>query len=218
MNIGDIAAEVAQPEGLDAGSLLKDVRRGQGNGQWQSKSTGRIGTGDVNTNDIGGDLANQIVGGGSSSVDQILNNLNGHKQGTNTSNTSQGQRKGHGQGGLQGQSNGRQNGGNAQIIEIKETIIIEANGQRFKTVGIHAERSKSQGASSPIMTAQTQIAPLAGGLNATVCLVFPSPFLSCSHMRRHRVSKLLLPHWNLLVFNYSRRPAHLLPKLGLSRY
>jgi len=91
---GNIAARLAQ-NGLDANALLNGLAQGQGQGQ-------RSGNGDINTNDVGGDLANQIAGGGSTSVDDILIGLNGQKQSLSTNQTSNPQPQG--QSGAQGTS------------------------------------------------------------------------------------------------------------------
>jgi hypothetical protein len=66
--------------GLDANSLLNGVAQGQGQG---------ASTGDSTANNVGADIANQIAGGNSNSIDEILNGLNGQGQAppTNQSTT-----------------------------------------------------------------------------------------------------------------------------------
>jgi hypothetical protein len=75
---GNIAARIAQ-NGLDANALLTGIAQGQGQ---------RSGSGDISTSDVGGDLANQIAGGGSTSIDSILSGLDGQKPGASTNQTS----------------------------------------------------------------------------------------------------------------------------------
>ncbi len=75
---GNIAARFAQ-NGLDANALLNGLAQGQGQ---------RSGSGDISTNDVAGDLANQVAGGGSTSIGDILTGLNGQKQSPSTNQTS----------------------------------------------------------------------------------------------------------------------------------
>ncbi|KAI4617947.1 hypothetical protein J4E83_006280 [Alternaria metachromatica] len=102
---GNIAARLAQ-NGLDANALLNGLAQGQGQGQ-------RSGNGDINTNDVGGDLANQIAGGGSPSVGGILIGLDGQKQSPSTNQTSTPQPQG--QSGAQGTSQGANQGAGGDI-------------------------------------------------------------------------------------------------------
>ncbi|KAI4919092.1 uncharacterized protein J4E92_008736 [Alternaria infectoria] len=109
---GNIAARLAQ-NGLDANALLNGLAQGQGQGQ-------RSGNGDINTNDVGGDLANQIAGGGSTSVDDILIGLNGQKQSPSTNQTNNPQPQG--QSGAQGTPQGADQGAAG---DIKSSDIAE---------------------------------------------------------------------------------------------
>jgi hypothetical protein len=95
---GNIAARIAQ-NGLDANALLNGIAQGQGQ---------RSGTGDISTDDVGGDLANQIAGGGSTSIDNILSGLDGQKQGApaNQTSISQGQGQSPAQAASQGGNQG----------------------------------------------------------------------------------------------------------------
>jgi hypothetical protein len=67
----DRAAQGNPIGGLDANSLLNGVAQGQGQ---------RASAGDITTNNVGADIANQIAGGSSTSIDDILNGLNGQDQ------------------------------------------------------------------------------------------------------------------------------------------
>lgn len=219
---------------LDANALLAGITQGQGNGQAQSQgqSTGRVGTGDLKTSNIGGDLANQIAGGSSPSIDQILNGLNGQRQSGSRNESaaqeqgqvmeqgqnnpqvqnspldsrpprgqgneldvgalisSQGTGEGRSQGSAalgsdinssdvagdianqlasngqaypngQGEGRGQRGGGNAQPIQIKETIITEVNGQQIQTAIIEAGGQQAQAEASPATTSYAQAPPLA---------------------------------------------------------
>lgn len=84
---GNIAARIAQ-NGLDANALLTGIAQGQDQ---------RSGSGDISTSDVGGDLANQIAGGGSTSIDSILSGLDGQKPGASTNQTSTPQGQGQSQ-------------------------------------------------------------------------------------------------------------------------
>lgn len=88
--MGDIANNIAQTGGLDVSSLVDGLAQGQGNGQGRGDSTGKAGAGNLQNIDIGA-LANQKAGEIQSNIDQILNNLNGQRQGLKNSSTAQGQ-------------------------------------------------------------------------------------------------------------------------------
>jgi hypothetical protein len=83
--------------------LLNGIAQGQGQ---------QGGTGDISSSDVGGDLANQIAGGGSTSIDNILSGLNGQKQGAsiNQTNAPQGQGQSQSQAPAQAASQGSNQG------------------------------------------------------------------------------------------------------------
>jgi hypothetical protein len=124
--------------GLDAGALLNGIAQGQGDSQKQGPKP--------NTGNIGGDIANEIAGGGSSSIDQIIGGLNRPGQGV-AKNQSISQEEGQTraseqnnakEGGAalekgQQQEVAQSNIGNGRIIQIEQTIVTEANGQQIKT-------------------------------------------------------------------------------------
>lgn len=58
--------------------MLDGIAQGQGSGQGQSVPG--AGVGGVGSNDIAGDIANQIAGGGSAGLNQILGGLDGQTQ------------------------------------------------------------------------------------------------------------------------------------------
>ncbi|EFQ92601.1 hypothetical protein PTT_10259, partial [Pyrenophora teres f. teres 0-1] len=77
---GNLVARNAQ-NGLDANALLAGIAQSQG----QKPSTG-----DIVSSDIAGSLANQVAGGSTPSINDVLNGLNGQQQsGTNSQSTSQ---------------------------------------------------------------------------------------------------------------------------------
>ncbi|KAF1840035.1 uncharacterized protein K460DRAFT_372008 [Cucurbitaria berberidis CBS 394.84] len=160
LDIGDIATKISQSKGLDVGSLLDEITQGQRNGQGKG-----VGSGAIKDNNIAADLANQIAGGGSPSIDQILNALNGQEQGRKNSGAAKGQ------GGTQG-------------IEIGVGVLIGGNGkghgggrnqsQSARPIGtgnIAGDNAKSRttaaGTSAPALEAKTTLPP-AQGLNATL--------------------------------------------------
>jgi hypothetical protein len=149
----DRAAQANPIGGLDANSLLNGVAQGQGQ---------RASTGDIAANNVGADIANQIAGGSSTSIDDIINGLD--KQGqTPPTNRSTSQEQGQtsaenivqdvGQGQLPQSSpvSAEQSGGNAQTIQVVSTIITEANGQKIATAVIEAA------ASGEVITAVTPV-------------------------------------------------------------
>ncbi|OAL55809.1 hypothetical protein IQ07DRAFT_178710 [Pyrenochaeta sp. DS3sAY3a] len=93
VDIGDIAAKIAQSGGIDASALIEEALQGQGNDQ-------KIGQGE------GKGPTNQIGGGGASPIDQILNSLDEQRQSGKNSSKPQGQ----GQVLSPGQNNGQSNG------------------------------------------------------------------------------------------------------------
>lgn len=138
-------AGVAHKSDLDVNSILSGVAQGQQQGQ----NVELVGSGDVRSGDVGGDLANQIAGGGAPSIDQILNGL-GQQSGSKTSNLTRSQEQGQaasglgssaskeGQTGLQGQgvAGGQANqgsDGNLRTIQIVSTIISDPNGLQHAT-------------------------------------------------------------------------------------
>ena len=118
-----------------------------------------IGTGDLDTTNVGGDLANQIAGGGAKPIEQA-----------------------------QAEATGK---GAAIGVEIKETTIVEPNGQQIMTQIIQQQTRGQEGAAPPALTeapaapapappaeAQPTQAPekaplssAAEGKNATVCSI-----------------------------------------------
>jgi hypothetical protein len=130
---------------LDAGALLNGLAQGQENnaGGKNKPSTG----------DIGGDIANQIAGGGSPGIDQVVSGLKEQGQaGAKNQSTSQesGKTKGENNAGSQG---GAQNGvGNGLAIQIEKTTIVEANGQQIQTEVIK-EVGKQSAAPAPVEAA-----------------------------------------------------------------
>ena len=94
---GNIAARFAH-NGLDANALLDGLAQGQGRGQ-------RSSNGGAGTSDVGGDIANQIAGGSSNSIGDIIAGLNGQEQGAPTNqSTSQPQDQSASQGMVPGNS------------------------------------------------------------------------------------------------------------------
>jgi len=171
LDIGVIIDKATQSDGLDASVLLDDIAKGQGYAQ--SQTPGPI------AGDIGSDLANQITGGGSTSLDQILSSLQG--QGQNSAKSPSAAQE-QGQGSLQeqgmamnqsahGQNQGNGpdrtntqagNGGNVQVIQIKETIIQEANGQQIQTEVIEAVEQQSAAVgpvTTPLQAPQAEAQP-----------------------------------------------------------
>lgn len=137
---------------LDAGALLNGIAQGQ--------ESNAGGNNKPSTGSIGGDIANQIAGGGSPGIDQIIGGINGQSQ-TGAKNQGalqeQGQAKGKG-GGIAGGQAGAQNGaGNGLAIQIEKTTIVEANGQQISTQVIK-DAGKPSAAPEPIQAAPT--APL----------------------------------------------------------
>jgi hypothetical protein len=120
--------------GVDVSALLNGIAEGQGNSQDQKPKP--------NTGNIGADLANQIAGGGSPSIDQIIGGLAGQGQGA-AKNQSVSQEQG--QKGASAESNAKEqgaalekgtaqsSGGNGRLIQIEQTTITEANEQQIKT-------------------------------------------------------------------------------------
>jgi hypothetical protein len=124
--------------GVDAGALLNGIAEGQGTTQDQKPKP--------NTGNIGADLANQVAGGGSPSIEQIVGGLTAQGQGVakNQSASQEGGQKGvseqnnakeQGAGLEKGAQQGtaQSSGGNGRVIQIEQTTITEANGQEIKT-------------------------------------------------------------------------------------
>jgi hypothetical protein len=119
--------ERAPNGGLDAGALLDSISQDQGGDQAKNNA---------NAGSIGGDLANQIAGGGSPSLDQIIGGLGAQnpadaknqsttpEQGAVTEKeTPKEESKGSAQSGSE----------NGLVIEVEQTTIKAANGQEIKT-------------------------------------------------------------------------------------
>lgn len=142
---------VAQSNGLDVNALLDGIAQGQTGDerQKQGQSADRVGSGVGQSSDVGGDIANQIAGGGSPSINQILNgfgqpsqnapanlstiqgqgqNAEGVGLGANGENQAGSQAQGSIEGqGVQG------NGGNLRTIQLLSTVISEVNGLQHAT-------------------------------------------------------------------------------------
>jgi hypothetical protein len=118
------AIEARNP--LDASALLNGLGQGpEGNTSGNNKPS---------TGNIGGDLANQIAGGGSPSLDQIVGGVNGQgKGGAQNQSTSQEPGKPKGEGNVGGQVASQNSAGNGIVIQIERTTIMEANGQQIQT-------------------------------------------------------------------------------------
>lgn len=126
-NVEGVAGpEIVARNPLDAGALLNGL------GQGPEGPTG--GSNKPSTGNVGGDLANQISGGASPSLDQITGGLNGQGQsGANNQSTSQEQGKAKGEGNTGGQAGAQSSGGNGIVIQVEKTTIMEANGQQIQT-------------------------------------------------------------------------------------
>lgn len=136
-------APQGQSNGVNAGATLNGLAQGQagaGQGQGQVQGLAPIGTGDININsDVAGNLANSIAGGGSPPIEQLANGLSGQVQND----------------GL-GQSSGQS--GNPVAIQVKSTIISEANGQLVPTAIVQQGQQQPQAAAAPAPTLAPQAA------------------------------------------------------------
>lgn len=136
LDIGDVAAKIAQSGGIDVSALLEEAIQGQGNDQ-------KIGQGE------GKGSTNQIGGGGASPIDQILNSLDEQRQSGKNSSKPQGQ--GQGQVLPAGQNNGQSNGLDVAAL-FNETFQ-----------GLRAGQSENQNA-KPIGTGDIISSDIAGDI------------------------------------------------------
>jgi hypothetical protein len=109
---GNLVARMAQ-NGFDANALLNGVAQGQN----QGGDPGRVGS-DITTNNVGADLANQIAGGGSTGINDILNSLNGQDQSASTNDSTPQE-----QGQMSAQGAASQNTGNVGPGDINSSNI-----------------------------------------------------------------------------------------------
>jgi hypothetical protein len=110
--------------GLDASALLGGLAQGQASSKGESDKA------------TAGDIANQIAGGGSPGLNQIIEGLDKQNEGgaKNQSITQeQGQAKEKGEPKKQEQGNGQAGGKEGLAIQIEKTTLLEANGQQIKT-------------------------------------------------------------------------------------
>jgi hypothetical protein len=115
----------AQSGGLDAGALLNSIAQGQEKGESGPK-----------TGNVGGDIANQIAGGGSPGIGQIIDGLTGQNQvGAKNQSTPPAQNQAKENAPPKGHdvANAQNGGGQGLAIQIEQTTVTEANGQQMKT-------------------------------------------------------------------------------------
>jgi hypothetical protein len=158
--------------GLDAGALLGGLAQGQANSKGESDKANA------------GDIANQIAGGGSPGLSQIIGGLNKQNEGgaKNQSITQeQGQAKEKGEPKEQEQGNGQAGGKDGLAIQVEKTTLLEANGQQVKTeiikeVGTQSaaaapaeERPTPPPAPMPEMSPETKSSATPVEVVATVC-------------------------------------------------
>ena len=109
--------------GLDAGAILDGIANDQGGENAKSNANA-------------GDIANQVAGGGSPSLDQIISGLD-----TKTPAGAKNQSRTPEQGQVtekellkeEGKGSAQSASGNGLVIEVGQTTIKEANGQEIKT-------------------------------------------------------------------------------------
>ena len=157
---------------LDVGSLLNAGTPGQGASQGQGQQQGQTqaqpqgqtqglrpaGPSDINTSNIAGDLANQLAPGpGVNSQRPASNDLAGDLANQIAGGGAAPIGKG------QGQVAAAQSGGaGAAVVEVKSTIIQEANGQQIQTLAIEQQGQGQQPAAAPAPTeASAMTAPQA---------------------------------------------------------
>jgi hypothetical protein len=173
----------AQSGGLDVGALLGGIAQGQESSTGESEKA------------TAGNIANQIAGGGSTGLDQIISGLNGQKQSgaKNQSITQeQGQAKEKGETNGKDQVSAQKGGGEGLAVQVEKTTILEANGQQIKTeiikevgtqstVGVPAEERQTP-APAPMLEMAPEAKPSkspAEGLKATVYITFILAQLLC---------------------------------------
>lgn len=153
----------AQSGGLDASAILGGLAQGGGSSNSGSSKPNA------------GDIANQIAGGGSPGLDQIISGLNKENQsGAKNQSIAQGQGQAKEKGDINGKAQaGAQNGGAGLAIQIETTTITEANGQQITTEIIKEVGSGAKAAPPP--------PPPPAEVKASVCTEF-SPSNSLSNM------------------------------------
>jgi hypothetical protein len=132
---------------LDANALLNGILQGQENNAG--------GNNKPSSGSIGGDIANQIAGGGSPGLDQIVGGINGQSQASAKNESAlqeQGQAKGKGESIAGGQAGAQGGAGNGLAIQIEKTTIVEANGQQISTQVVK-DAGKPSAAPAPIQAA-----------------------------------------------------------------
>jgi hypothetical protein len=129
----------AQSGGLDVGAILGGLAEGGGSSKPES--------GKANA----GDIANQIAGGGSPGLDQIIGGLNKENQsGAKNQSIAQEQGQTKERGGINGKpQTGAQSDGAGVPIQIEKTTIVEANGQQITTEIIKEVGSGAKAAPPP---------------------------------------------------------------------
>jgi hypothetical protein len=142
---GRSVLDKAQSSGLDAGALLNGIAQGQEGAQSRDDR--------AKTGHIGSEIANQIVGGGSPGINQILEGLAEQNQvGAKNQSTlpAQDQVKEKAPPRGEDEANSQIGSGKGLPIQIEQTTVTEANGQQIKT-----EIVKEVGTSSAAATVQT---------------------------------------------------------------
>jgi hypothetical protein len=136
----------AQSGGLDVGAILGGLAQGGGSSKSES--------GKANA----GDIANQIAGGGSPGLDQIISGLNKENQSAaKNQSIAQGQGQAKETGDINGKAQaGAQNGGAGVLIQIEKTTIVEANNQQITTEIIKEVRPGAKAAPPPTPPAEVK--------------------------------------------------------------
>jgi hypothetical protein len=161
--------------GLDVGALLGGLAQGQASSKGESGKASA------------GDIANQIAGGGSQGLDQIIGGLNKQNEdgAKNQSITQeQGQAKDKGDNKEQEQGSGQAGGKEGLAVQIEKTTLLEANGQQIateliKVVVTHSTlAAPAEGKPTPPPAPMPEMAPEAKSsatpveVKATVCTMY----------------------------------------------
>jgi hypothetical protein len=145
----------AQSGGVDAGALLNSIAQGQEKGESGTKA-----------GNIGGDIANQIAGGGSPGIGQIIDGLTEQNQaGAKNQSTSPARDQTKENAPLKGQdaTNAQNGGGQGLAIQIEQTTVTEANGQQIKTERVKEVGTPSLAAVQSILTPSSMAPELTEG-------------------------------------------------------
>ncbi|KAF2626965.1 hypothetical protein BU25DRAFT_75954 [Macroventuria anomochaeta] len=141
-------AEARPSTGAQAAAEAQPSRQGQ------SQGTRPAGPSDITTSNIAGDLANQLapgsgVNGQRPASNDVAGDLANQIAGGGVAPIGQGQSSPQGQGQVAAAQSG---GAGAAIIEVKSTILQEANGQQIATAVIEQQRQGQQPAAAPAPT------------------------------------------------------------------